>query len=73
MNIENFDFSLNHSKDYLVNANWALYVENYLEGFHIPYVHASLNQMLDYNTYAYEICAVVQFANRLCKIGRRIF
>src|SRR5438874_9898606 len=28
------------SRDYLVNANWALYVDNYLEGFHIPYVHA---------------------------------
>ncbi len=25
------------SRDYLVKCNWALYVENYLEGFHIPY------------------------------------
>jgi choline monooxygenase len=25
-----------------VRAHWALYCENYLEGFHIPYVHAAL-------------------------------
>ncbi|HYH79087.1 MAG TPA: aromatic ring-hydroxylating dioxygenase subunit alpha, partial [Longimicrobium sp.] len=29
------------SRDYLIGANWALYVDNYLEEFHIPYVHAS--------------------------------
>jgi choline monooxygenase len=39
-------------RDYHVNANWALYCENYLEGFHIPYVHHSLNQIVDYSTYA---------------------
>ncbi|HUM46984.1 MAG TPA: aromatic ring-hydroxylating dioxygenase subunit alpha [Chitinophagales bacterium] len=50
-----YRFSSHHSKDYLVNANWALYCENYLEGFHIPFVHASLNQVLDYGSYAYEI------------------
>lgn len=55
-----YRFSSHHSKDYLVNANWALYCENYLEGFHIPFVHASLNQVLDYGTYAYEI---YQYAN----------
>ncbi|MBA3648164.1 MAG: aromatic ring-hydroxylating dioxygenase subunit alpha [Chitinophagales bacterium] len=52
---ENFSFDPEHSKDYLVNANWALYCENYLEGFHIPFVHASLNQLLDYGSYAYEL------------------
>jgi choline monooxygenase len=47
------------SRDYLVKCNWALYVENYLEGFHIPYVHSGLNEKLDYNnyeTYVYELC-----------------
>lgn len=55
LNMENYVFSHAHSKEYLVNANWALYCENYLEGFHIPYVHASLNQLLDYSQYASEI------------------
>jgi choline monooxygenase len=43
------------SKDYYVNANWALYCENYLEGFHIPFVHAGLNQVLDFGEYSTEI------------------
>jgi choline monooxygenase len=43
------------SKDYLVKAHWALYCENYLEGFHIPYIHKSLNDALDYANYTQEI------------------
>lgn len=43
------------SRDYLVHANWALYVDNYLEGFHIPFVHASLNDAIDYGTYRTEL------------------
>ena len=43
------------SRDYLVNANWALYVDNYLEGFHIPYVHAGLAQQIDYDSYRTEL------------------
>jgi len=39
------------SHDYEVHAHWALYVENYLEGFHIPYVHAALNTVVDYGSY----------------------
>jgi choline monooxygenase len=42
------------ARDYLVNANWALYIDNYLEGFHIPYVHQGLAGALDYGEYAVE-------------------
>jgi choline monooxygenase len=48
-------------KDYLVNAHWALYCDNYLEGFHIPFVHQDLNSVLDYgqyNTELYDFCNV---------------
>lgn len=45
----------NSSRDYLVRCNWALYCENYLEGFHIPYVHSELNDMLDYGEYTAEV------------------
>ena len=45
---------LTSSKDYEVNAHWALYCENYLEGFHIPFVHHALNQVVDYGTYTTE-------------------
>ncbi len=42
-------------KDYHVNAHWALYCDNYLEGFHIPFVHPALNQALDFKKYRTEI------------------
>ena len=48
-------FDASRSRDYLVRAHWALYVENYLEGFHIPYVHASLAEALDYGEYTTEL------------------
>jgi len=43
------------SRDYLMKANWALYCDNYLEGFHIPFIHAALNETLDYSNYRTEI------------------
>jgi choline monooxygenase len=38
-------------REYDVAAHWALYCENYLEGFHIPYVHHGLNEVVDYGSY----------------------
>ncbi len=43
------------SKDYMVQAHWALYCENYLEGFHIPFVHAGLNAVIDFGNYTTEL------------------
>ena len=47
--VEEFRFSAARSRDYLVRAHWALYVDNYLEGFHIPFVHKGLAGALDWN------------------------
>jgi choline monooxygenase len=44
-------FAPERSREYEVRTNWAVYVENYLEGFHIPYVHAGLNEAVDYGSY----------------------
>jgi choline monooxygenase len=53
--LEEAVFDPGTSRDYLVSANWALYVDNYLEEFHIPYVHGgSLSDALDYATYRTE-------------------
>jgi len=52
---DTFTFDPNSSRDYLVRCNWALYCENYLEGFHIPYVHSGLNDILDYGEYTTEV------------------
>ena len=49
--IEQARFDPARARDYMVRANWALYIDNYLEGFHIPFVHASLAQTLDYGQY----------------------
>lgn len=44
------------SGDYLIEANWALYCDNFLEEFHIPYVHGgSLTGTLDYEAYRTEL------------------
>ena len=53
--VEHFAFDAARSRDYVFDAHWALYVENYLEGFHIPFVHAGLNQMVEYGSYASEL------------------
>ena len=50
-------FDDSRSRDYLVDAHWAVYCENYLEGFHIPFVHRSLNEELDYSEYSTELFA----------------
>jgi choline monooxygenase len=55
MPINDFDFRPELSKEYHVNAHWALYCENYLEGFHIPFVHADLNAVINYGTYTTEL------------------
>ncbi|HUS00605.1 MAG TPA: aromatic ring-hydroxylating dioxygenase subunit alpha, partial [Chitinophagaceae bacterium] len=44
--VNEFVFRPDLSKEFLVNAHWALYCVNYLEGFHIPFVHADLNAVI---------------------------
>ncbi len=53
--LHDFVFKPELSKSYLVNAHWALYCENYLEGFHIPFVHAGLNAVIDFSDYTTEL------------------
>ena len=55
MPLHDFHFRPDLSKEYFVDANWALYCENYLEGFHIPFVHAGLNALIDYGDYETEL------------------
>lgn len=53
-NYEANSLRLTSKREYAVNAHWALYCENYLEGFHIPYVHHALNAVVDYGSYTTE-------------------
>lgn len=42
-------------RHYDLPAHWALYCDNYLEGFHIPFVHPGLAAVLDYSAYTTEV------------------
>jgi choline monooxygenase len=53
--VDDFVFHPELSRDFKVKANWALYCENYLEGFHIPFVHAGLNSVIDFGNYTTEL------------------
>ena len=38
-------------REYHMQCNWKVYIDNYLEGYHLPSVHPSLNRELDYGSY----------------------
>ena len=41
-------------RDYVVDCNWKVYVDNYLEGYHIPIAHPGLFREIDYDQYSVE-------------------
>lgn len=49
--------SLQHhaSVSYDIDCNWKTYVDNFLEGYHVPLVHPSLDAILDYRSYRTEL------------------
>jgi choline monooxygenase len=40
---------------YDIGCNWKVYVDNFLEGYHVPRVHPALNRLLDYRSYRTEL------------------
>ena len=41
-------------RDYEIDCNWKVYVDNYLEGYHIPIAHPGLMREIDYAQYRTE-------------------
>jgi choline monooxygenase len=41
-------------RDYVLDCNWKVYVDNYLEGYHIPMAHPGLMREIDYSQYRTE-------------------
>jgi choline monooxygenase len=41
-------------RDYVIDCNWKVYVDNYLEGYHIPIAHPGLMREIDYAKYRTE-------------------
>jgi choline monooxygenase len=66
-------YSPENSREYFVNAHWALYCENYLEGFHIPFVHQSLNEAIDYGAYTTETFRFASLQTAFAKKGADAF
>lgn len=44
-------FAFHRQVGYEIACNWKIYIDNYLEGYHIPHIHPELNRMLDYRGY----------------------
>jgi choline monooxygenase len=61
------------SREFKFTANWALYCENYLEGFHIPFVHAGLNALLDFGNYHTELFPYANLQVGIAKPGEMCF
>ena len=73
MPVAQFRHERAEDRDYSVNAHWALYVENYLEGFHIPFVHAGLNEIVDYAGYTSELFRFSSLQRAMAKPGEVAF
>jgi choline monooxygenase len=41
-------------REYVIECNWKVYVDNYLEGYHLPIAHPQLFKELDYDAYRVE-------------------
>jgi choline monooxygenase len=40
---------------YKIACNWKVYIDNFLEGYHLPFVHPGLSKVLDYRAYDTEL------------------
>jgi len=45
------EMSFSHRDEYVIDCNWKVYMDNYLEGYHLPHVHPGLSKLLDYRSY----------------------
>jgi phenylpropionate dioxygenase-like ring-hydroxylating dioxygenase large terminal subunit len=71
LNLENLRFVA--ARDYEVKAHWTLYCENYLEGFHLPFVHQSLNEAIDFGSYTTETFRFSSLQTGFAKTDESIF
>lgn len=49
--IEKRDWTVQATAIHKLHCNWKLYVENYLEGYHIPYIHPTLSKEIKMSSY----------------------
>lgn len=73
MPLDTLRFDEKRSKVFTVNAHWALYCDNFLEGFHIPFVHPDLNNAIDFGSYDYELFPYCNLQIGIAKEGEPCF
>ena len=39
----------------MIQCNWKVYIDNYLEGYHLPAAHPGLYRALDYSKYRVDL------------------
>ena len=49
------DYRFSHEVVHDLACNWKTYVDNYLEGYHVPFLHPELNRELDARNYRVEL------------------
>ncbi len=57
LDVARFVHDPSRDRSFEFDAHWALYVENFLEGLHIPFLHPGLTATLDLRHYRYELFA----------------
>ena len=57
-------------KSWTIACNWKAYVDNYLEGYHIPVVHPALHKELDYDEYKVELHRYYSLQHAPIRAGR---
>ena len=57
-------------KSWTIACNWKVYVDNYLEGYHIPVVHPTLHKELDYDQYRVDLHRYYSLQHAPIRAGR---
>lgn len=71
--LEEFRLDPASQRDYIFDAAWALYCDNYLEGFHIPFIHAALIEKLDFGSYRTETFGTSSLQVGIAADGEPVF
>ena len=73
MAVNKMVFDETGTTDYFIKANWALYCDNYLEGFHIPFVHPALKNAIEFDKYDYELFPFCNLQTGIAREGEPCF
>jgi len=60
------------SRDWIIEANWKLVVENYLECYHCPVAHKSFSRLIDVDPDAYELATARWSSSQFGPVSARV-